>query len=109
MPLDGPGSRILLPPCLLALHSVHQANAAVENLGNALAMARNGMDFHAAWKHCSKLPGGATSWGNAQRTWRAAADGGGSAAGQHGKQQAVRLVGLSLLQLTLEVALSKST
>ena len=35
-------------------------------------MARNGMDLHAAWLACSKLPGGATSWGNCLRRWKEA-------------------------------------
>ena len=34
-------------------------------------MARNGMALHAAWLQCSKLEGGATSWHNAQRIWKA--------------------------------------
>ena len=40
------------------------------NLQKALTMAANGMDFYKAWLECSKLPGGATSWGNAQRAYK---------------------------------------
>ena len=43
------------------------ATAGSSNLQKALTMAANGMSFYAAWLECSKLPGGATSWGNAQR------------------------------------------
>ena len=42
-----------------------------ENLEKALTMADNGMDFLKAWREAKKLPGGATSWGNALRVWNA--------------------------------------
>ena len=35
-----------------------------DNLEKTLTMARNGMNFHAACKECSKLPGGRTPGGS---------------------------------------------
>jgi len=43
-----------------------------DNLAKAIEMAREGQPFLDAWSVCSKLPGGATTWGNAQRTYNAA-------------------------------------
>ena len=42
-----------------------------DNLEEALQMARLGTPFRDAWVACSKRKGGATSWGNANRTWKA--------------------------------------
>ena len=47
---------------------------ASDNLAKAIAMARNGQEagFRAAWLICNELEGGATTWGNAQRAFKAA-------------------------------------
>ena len=46
---------------------------ASDNLTKAVAMARNGHEegFRAAWLICNELEGGATTWGNAQRAFKA--------------------------------------
>ena len=40
-----------------------------DNLDKVFTMHVNGLGLHAAWLECSKLEGGATSWGNCQRRW----------------------------------------